>query len=199
MNAHPSPLLVAKNLAWPAPCAPQSFTLWPGLTLVLGDEQRGKSNLLRVMAGQQAPLSGELNRPTGQSCFVADTLATALDALPAQDWLQQQSQCFAQWQTETADALAQAFGLSEHLPKPFYMHSAGSRRKVGIVAAAACGADLVLLDTPYAALDLRSCRLLDEVLADAADSQTQAWVVADYARPQGLSEVALAGVIDLDA
>ena len=185
-------------MAWPAPCAPQSFSLWPGLTLVLGDEQRGKSSLLRVMAGQQAPLAGALNRPTGQRCFVADTLAAALDALPAQDWLQQQSQCFPHWQAATADALAQALGLSEHLPKPFYMHSAGSRRKVGLVAAAACGADLVLLDTPYAALDLRSCRLLDEVLADAADSQTQAWVVADYARPGGLSEVVLAGVIDLD-
>lgn len=66
------------------------------------------------------------------------------------------------------------------------MLSAGSRRKAGLLAAAASGAELTLLDTPFAALDAASGRVLVQVLADARQSQTRAWVVADAQRPPEL-------------
>ena len=64
-------------------------------------------------------------------------------------------------------------------------------------AAAASGAPLTLLDTPFAALDAASARVLADVLAEAAEDTARAWVVADHEIPAVLQGVALAGVIDL--
>ena len=89
-----------------------------------------------------------------------------------------------------------AFALRPHIDKPLYMLSTGSRRKVGLVGAAASGAALTLLDTPFAALDGPSRNVLAELLEDAA-SGDRAWLVADFERPGPLRHVALAGVIDL--
>ncbi len=78
-----------------------------------------------------------------------------------------------------------------------HMLSAGSRRKVGLVAAAASGAALTLLDTPFAALDVASGRVLAELLAEAADDAGRAWVVADHGLPPALAGAPLAGTVDL--
>ncbi|MBQ0936088.1 ATP-binding cassette domain-containing protein [Ideonella paludis] len=189
-------LITAEQLCWWPGGPAHSFTLGPGLNWVCGGEQRGKSSLLQVLAGQRTPLSGRLNKPP-MSCWAEHTVDPSLDHTTGQAWLAAQQARYPSWQRPLAAALSEALHLEEHLPKPFYMLSAGSRRKVGLLAAAASGADLVLLDTPYAALDLRSCRLLDELLSDAADSRTQIWVIADYALPAGLAGVTLAGVVDL--
>ncbi|HLO92775.1 MAG TPA: ABC transporter, partial [Burkholderiaceae bacterium] len=84
-----------------------------------------------------------------------------------------------------------------HLGKQMHMLSAGSRRKLGLLAAAASGADLVLLDMPFAALDGASRRVLLEVLEDAAVQREQLWVLADYAAPAGLDASLFASRIDL--
>ncbi|TDM09853.1 MAG: hypothetical protein C4K60_05420 [Ideonella sp. MAG2] len=192
----PHPTVTAKHLCW-VPAGPShSFSLGPGLHAVCGGEQRGKSSLLRVLAGQQAPLSGQLS-VCAASCWYAQTDAPALDALIAQDWLSAEKARFGQWRSERVPVLAEALGLREHLHKPFDMLSAGSRRKVGLLGAAACGADLILLDGPYAALDLRSCRVVDELLREAASSSGQIWVLADYALPPGLDQASWGALIHL--
>lgn len=151
----------------------------PGLTLLRGGEGRSKTRLLRQLAGE---------RPA----------AAEHDAVVAQAWLDQRRQRFASsWRAAVAAALIEGFGLAEHMAKPLFMLSAGSRRKVGLVAAAASGAALTLLDTPYAALDARSGRLLSELLAEAAEGTDRAWVLAGYELPVALAGVRLAGLIDL--
>jgi ABC-type multidrug transport system ATPase subunit len=77
------------------------------------------------------------------------------------------------------------------------MLSTGSRRKLGLVAAAASGATLTLLDTPYGGLDAPSSRVLSQLLAEAAQGTQRAWVVADHGLPTALDGVPLAGVLDL--
>lgn len=196
LNAPPERLITAEQLCWWPGGPAHSFTLRPGLNLVCGGELRGKSSVLQVLAGQRPALSGRLLQPL-LSCWADHSLDPALDNTTAQDWLAAQQAQYPTWQPALASALSEAFSVAEHLPKPFYMLSAGSRRKVGLLAAAASGADLVLLDTPYAALDMRSCRLLDELLGEAAESSQQIWVVADYALPTGLSGLELAGRVDL--
>lgn len=195
LTVPPERIITAEHLCWWPDGPAHSFTLRPGLNLVCGGEQRGKSSLLHLLAEQRTLLSGRLNKPP-LSCWGEHALDPALDKTTAQDWLAAQQARYPTWQPALATTLSEAFSLAEHLSKPFYMLSAGSRRKVGLLAAAASGADLVLLDTPYA-LDLRSCRLLDELLSDAADSNTQIWVVADYARSAGLAGVEIAAMVDL--
>lgn len=171
---------------------PLSFTLEAGLSLVRGGEQRGKTSLLRLLAERAAAPQQAI------ACFLQDPTDQAHDPVVAGAWLEALRQRFAAgWNEATAAALVEALALAEHMAKPLYMLSAGSRRKVGLVAAAASGARLTLLDQPYAALDARSARLLSELLAEAAQGRERAWVLADYELPAALAGVRLAATIDL--
>lgn len=203
MNAdtRPATRLDAEHLAFthagPPVFAGLSFSIGPGLTLVRGGDGRGKSTLLRLLAGTLAPTAGQLRR-TAASVFLEQPEDTVHDAVVARDWLVARRAGYPGWQGARAEALVADFGLAEHLDKPLFMLSTGSRRKVGLVAAAASGAALTLLDLPFAALDAASRRVLAAVLAEAATAADgRAWVVADYAQPEALAEVRWAGVVDL--
>lgn len=174
-----------------------SFHIRPGLTLVQGGDGRGKSTLLRILGGQLQPQQGRVLLHAGT---LFDGLLAPGDAdqpTVAQAWLVQQQAQHAGWQPEQAAGLAQAFGLQDHLHKPLYMLSTGSRRKLGLVAAAASGALLTLIDSPFAALDAGSCRVLSGLLAQAAAGRSRAWVMADSAPPPGVPRAQLAAVVDL--
>jgi len=174
-----------------------SFSLRPGLSLVRGGDGRGKTSLLRLMAGVLAPSSGQLRRSEGLSLYYQCPESSEHDAVPAQAWLAALRPSYPAWRVAKEPALIEALGLAEHMDKPMYMLSSGSRRKLGLLAAALCGAQLVLLDMPYAALDGRSCRWVHDLLSQAAASQTQAWVLADYELPAALAGQTLAALIDL--
>ena len=173
------------------------FTIGPGLTLIRGGDGRGKTSLLRLLAGTLQPTGGSLSGVPVSPCF-EQPADPAHDATVARAWLDAVARRQPAWSAARARDVAAAFGLPEHIDKPLYMLSSGSRRKVGLVAAAASGAQLTLLDTPYAALDARSRGVLDGLLGEAARGTEQAWVVADHAVPAGLADVHWAGLIDLD-
>ncbi len=167
-------LFEARDLPCPGQGAPLSFTLRPGLTLVRGGEGRGKTALLALIAENATPGVWH-EQPTD----------TAHDQTVARAWLaERRSAATGRWNDALQAALIEAFALGEHLDKPLFMLSAGSRRKLGLVGAAASGAPLTLLDVPYAALDGRSARVLSELLLDAAEDEARAWVLADYALAQ---------------
>ena len=84
-------MLVAR---WPSP----QLHLRPGLNLVCGGEQRGKSSLLQLLAEQRTPLSGRLIKPP-LSCWGEHALDPALDNTTAQDWLAAQQARYPSWQS----------------------------------------------------------------------------------------------------
>ena len=173
------------------------FAIRSGLSLVRGGDGCGKTTLLRLLAGELQPGSGRLHRQV-QGISFERPAGEVHDPVQASAWLAARREVFAAtWQAPLADALVTDFSLAEHLDKPMYMLSTGSRRKVGLVAAAASGAQLTLLDTPFAALDARSSRRLVALLAEAAAGTQRAWVLADYAQPALLAKVPLAAMVDL--
>ena len=200
MTPPPAPLCVARRLCfgWPGHTLfmDLSFSVKPGLTLVLGGDGCGKTSLLRLLAGEIAPTGGSLLRQAGAACL-ADLGDPALDTITARDWLAQQQQRWPFWDAAAADAAVDALALAPHLDKTLAMLSTGSRRKPGLVVALASGAALTLLDQPYAALDLASRRWLDQFLQASASGARRAWVLADHVLPAGLAEAPLAGLIDL--
>ncbi len=170
-----------------------SFRLPPGVTWLGGDEQAGKTTLLRLLAGELRPLSGtvQIDAPV----FWVNPRDDGGDALTPRQCFDRMAGPHTAFNRAMLDALLPALDLSPHLDKRLDMLSTGSRRKVWLAAAFASGAALTLLDQPFAAVDKASMRVMIEWLNGAAQAG-RAVVVADYEPPPG---VALSGAIDLDA
>jgi ABC-type transport system involved in cytochrome c biogenesis ATPase subunit len=173
-----------------------SFRIVAGLTLVRGGEGRGKSTLLRLIAGEQAPGCGRLDR-SASPVFQVDPRDPRDDDLTARDWLHRGQVRFPAWSAARQVDLADRFELLEHLDKRLFMLSTGTRRKLWLTAAFACGAPLVLLDMPYAALDGPARDVLTGLLADGAADPDRGCVIADHELPAALASVPLACTIDL--
>jgi ABC-type multidrug transport system ATPase subunit len=190
------------NLHFTYPASPEpvltncSATFPPGITLVRGGDGRGKTTLLRLLAGDLKADSGWLELDgTGlqdqpalyqAQVFWQDPRSDAHDALLASEYLNQaKAKCKTLDSTLLAHLLA-GLSLGPHLGKQLFMLSTGSKRKVFLAAAIASGARLTLLDMPFAALDKPSIGFLIQTLAAEARKAERIWVLADYEAPVGL-------------
>lgn len=173
-----------------------STDILPGVTWVHGGEGSGKTTLLRLMAGDLPAHSGCLQinglalvdepHAYGRQVFWADPRSDALDAItPLAYWTAAQAR-YPAFDTKLLASLVSGFSLAPHQDKALYMLSAGSKRKVWLAAALACGAAVTLLDEPFAALDKASIAVVLDVLEAAAAHHERAWVVADYEVPRGV-------------
>ena len=204
-----TPLLQLRHLRFAWPGQPPLFDgfdadIGSGVTLVCGDEQRGKTTLLRLLAGELPPREGQiswrgervdsLGAAWQQQVFWIDPKTEAHDQVSATDWLAGLPPRYPRWSADALDHLIGGFELSPHLAKPMYMLSTGSKRKVWLSAAFAAGASLTLIDQPFAALDGPAIRFLREWLEDAAEVTDRSWVIADFEAPAG---VPLSGTLSL--
>ncbi len=181
-----------------------SLVVSPGLTFVLGGDGRGKTTLLRLLAGDLTADAGEFSihdvtLPTHtkdyrQQLFWTEPRTDAFDQMTPAHYFDVQRSIHAGFDDGVLAACVNGLALAPELNKQLFMLSTGSKRKVWLAAAFASGAALTLLDMPFAALDKASIRFVLALLEDAAADPARAFVVADYAAPAGVS---LAGVIDL--
>ena len=181
-----------------------TFQLLRGVSLVCGGEDRGKTTLLRLLAGELIAQAGTLSingvslkeQATAYKAqvFWVAPRSEAFDQLKVADYFASVQHRYPRFDALLLTDLVDGLSLAEHLNKSLYMLSAGSKRKVWLAAAFASGAAVTLLDEPFAALDMASIRFVTELLADAAEHSGRVWVIADYTAPSGLS---LAGMIDL--
>ena len=149
--------------------------------------------MLRLLASDVHATAGKLIAPQGDVFWVdlqdavhdTTTVQACWDALRAR---------WPNWNDELLHDLAEELDMTQHLDKRLNMLSAGSRRKVMVLAALASGAAVTLLDQPFAALDLTSIRILHELLHEAAEHPSRAWIVADYEAPSDLPVVSVLNI-----
>jgi ABC-type multidrug transport system ATPase subunit len=181
-----------------------SGKIQPGVTLVQGGDGRGKSTLLRLMAGTLPADAGQLRlngislkeKPDAyrQQLFWMEPRADAFDQLKPPQYFETVWGRYPGFDADLIDPLVEGLGLEPHMHKQLFMLSTGSKRKVWLAAAFASGAALLLLDEPFAALDAPSIAFVKQQLQDISAQPGRAAVIADYSAPTG---VPLAGVIDL--
>ena len=146
------------------------FELRPGELLWLrGANGRGKTSLLRLLAGLARPAGGQLDRGATPTGFVYVAHANALkDDLSALENLQ----FLARLHGDAADAARctealRRFGLATRRHAPVRTLSQGQRRRVALARLPlAAPGTLWLLDEPYDALDADGCATLDRLLSD---------------------------------
>jgi len=204
----PAPVAHAQALHWAPAGSPvlnlPTLQIPPGVSWVGGGEGRGKSSLLRCLAGDLLLPGSSLQIGTTvlatapaayrAQLFWMDPRTNAHDQVRGVEFLASTAARYPAWNAALLVDLTAALDLTPHLHKPLYMLSTGSKRKVWLSAALASGAALTLLDEPFAALDKTSIRCVLDLLREAASHPQRAWVVADYEAPVG---VPLAQQIDL--
>jgi ABC-type multidrug transport system ATPase subunit len=181
-----------------------SARVMPGVTLVCGGTGRGKSTLLRLLAGALPLNAGQLyingislhNEPLAyrEQVFWTEPYCDEFDQITAFEYFELQRKALGGFTDGNLALLVDGLSLEPHLNKPLYMLSTGSKRKVWMAAAFASNAAVTLLDEPFAALDTASTNFILGMLENAATHKTRAWVLAHYEAP---GTVQLAGMIDL--
>ncbi|HSO45361.1 MAG TPA: ABC transporter ATP-binding protein [Rhodoferax sp.] len=178
-----------------------------GVCLVLGGDGSGKTTLLRLLAGELAARAGtlQINGVTlaeqasayREQVFWVDTRTVDYDQFTALRYFALQRLRYPGFLPAGSAGMAElvaGLSLTEHLEKPLYMLSTGSKRKVWLAAAFAAGAPVTLLDDPFAALDKPSVAFVMRFLSRVANHPTHSWIVAHY---DVLGAVPLAKVIEL--
>jgi ABC-type multidrug transport system ATPase subunit len=181
-----------------------SINIAAGVTLIQGGDGRGKSTLLRLLAGELPVQAGQLqingiklqDQPVLYRGLVywQDPRSEAHDQLTAHDYFESQRRAYADFDEAVLTDAAAGFDLAPHLHKQLFMLSTGSKRKVWLAAALASKAAVTLLDEPFAALDAASIHYISTWLKAHSSKTHRAWVLADYVAPSGLT---LAQVLDL--
>ena len=174
-----------------------SATVPAGITLIRGGDGCGKSTLLKLLAGTLPAQSGQLHingidlqtQPVRykNQVFLVEPRTDVFDQLTMPDYFEVQRSSHAGFDRSLLAEVTDGLGLAEHLHKQLFMLSTGTKRKVFLAAAFASGAPVTLLDEPFAALDAASIGFALRWLQNPAVGRQRAWVIADYAAPDGLT------------
>ena len=169
----------------------------PGLGLVVGGDGRGKTTLLRILAGNLPPASGDCVAcgvrlsadPEGYRACVLP-VGSGEEALAGRDvrgWFDDLARRGPGFDAALRDELVDGLQLGSHLGKTGEMLSTGTRRKVLLAGAIASRAPVTLIDDPFGALDFRSASYLADLLRACARSAARTWIVACHAPIPGVS------------
>lgn len=141
-----------------------SFSLRPGVTVLLGTNGAGKTTLLRTLAGGLTPLGGqvELDQEPVEAADLTHSVAYAAQATEVVGWLNvREYLTYAgyaaghSWKSASArgDLMSAACNLSQLLQVRTDKLSGGQQRRLCLAAASMGDAKVFLLDEPTAGLD----------------------------------------------
>ena len=164
------------------------------VTALLGPNGRGKTTLLKLLLGILKPAEGSL-RLSGRAAFVPQLFRTAFAYTVLDMVLMGRARQVGLWSQPTradeAAALAalDRFGLANLAARPFDQISGGQRQLAILARAIVSEAEIVILDEPCSALDLRNQALVLEWIGRLADAHGLTVLFSTHA-PQHASAMA---------
>ena len=171
-----------------------SVTLEPGITWLRAPNGRGKTTLMRLIAGALTPQSGRIR--LGDIDCAQAPLAYRLDSffcggdLPELPWLTVQElldmhlDLYPAARGELVAAQLKAFQIDEVLPQRLSTLSLGQHKKVQLALALALPVRLLLVDEPFNGLDTAAVLYLRAQLEDRALRQDCCIVLTSHLDPQ---------------
>ena len=163
--------------------------LEPGApVVVLGANGSGKSTLLRIVAGCSGPSAGTVEgRPAVVGYLPAQFPASG--RMPMRNYLRHLAGVHGRRGVDPTPLLDE-LEFTGVMSAPVAQLSTGNAQKVGLVQALSCVPDLVVLDEPWIALDVRAAAALDRLVLAAADRGAAVLVADHTGRMAGLPGVA---------
>jgi heme ABC exporter ATP-binding subunit CcmA len=164
-----------------------------GFLLVTGPNGSGKTTLLRVLAGLDAPTSGEVLLPDrGVIGYLGHEPLVYRELTPLENL-----HLFARLyripeRGERIGMLLERFGLWEVRDTRVSTFSRGMRQRLGLCRVLLHEPELVLLDEPFNALDAAGAELLDATLLDIAPASAIVVATHDPERVEQLATQRLA-------
>src|SRR5712691_5897664 len=138
----------------------------PGITLVRGPNGSGKTTLLRALAGL-VPLARGDRRVAGDVLYIGHR-PMLLRGLTARENLEFFVR-FRGGDTRDIDGALRAWGVGEHMDRPVERLSAGERRRAALARVETELVPVLLLDEPFADLDLAGASRLRQAIARLRD------------------------------
>lgn len=180
-----------------------ALVLEPGITWLRGPNGKGKTTLLRLMAGALTPSAGTI--AIGGIDCAAEPMAYRLTSffcgadLPELPWLTVQEFLdihMALYPAAQAGAVQRqlaAFGVRETLAQPLSTLSLGQHKKVQLALALALPVTLLLVDEPFNGLDAQAAEYFRAQMDERAAAGAMCIVLTSHVDPQ----VAIGNVVDL--
>lgn len=180
-----------------------SLLLEPGITWLRGPNGKGKTTLLRLMAGALTPRAGSI--AIGALDSAAEPLAYRLTSffcgtdLPELPWLTVQEfldihmALYPAAQAPAVERQLAAFGVRETLSQTLSTLSLGQHKKVQLALALALPVTLLLVDEPLNGLDAQAADYLRLQLDERAAAGAMCIVLTSHVDPQ----MTIARAVDL--
>lgn len=181
-----------------------SATLEPGVTWLRGPNGKGKTTLLRLVAGALAPQAGRI--VLGDIDCAAQPLAYRLATffcggdVPELPWLTVQEffdihmDLYPGAQPALVNAQLTAFGIEDVLQQRLSTLSLGQHKKVQLALALTLPVRLLLIDEPFNGLDSAAIDYLRAQLDARAAARTTCIVLTSHLDPQ----IPVRATLDLD-
>ena len=147
------------------------------VTAVMGPSGRGKTTLLRIIAGLETPDSGEVkwspSNPRKTFIFQEDRLLEHIDGVGNIALINPNLE-----EAEIIEAMAEV-GLEPEKGKPIADYSGGMKRRIALLRALMAKGDVVLLDEPFKGLDSETRAKTAAYLTKATSGKTVILVTHD--------------------
>ena len=158
-------MIEIKNLTLPGILNDVSATLVTPVTVILGANGAGKSQLLRSIHGLTEPTNGQINAPSEQAMVFQETLVLNRSVADNLEFARPGAR-----DSQIQSSLEQV-QLSHLADRPAPLLSLGEKQRLAMARALITQPKLLLLDEPSASLDLQSSQVLESIIAELSDVQ----------------------------